>query len=105
MAAYFEQRFVEDAKTLRLRNYQNTKTNNLNLHPHATKHIPKILKIIQILIKQKYTYLNDTKQVYFEVSRFKKYNQLSNKIIKNLEANTHITIQDEKKNPQNFALW
>lgn len=72
----------------------------------ATKTIPDQIKIIEILIKKGFAY-ETSKAVYFEVSKFKNYTQLSKQPIneKIIAARTDVVADPEKKHPADFALW
>jgi cysteinyl-tRNA synthetase len=43
--------------------------------------------------------------IYFDVSKFKTYGQLSGNTINQLEAGARIKVKEEKRNPYDFALW
>jgi len=43
--------------------------------------------------------------IYFDVSKFKNYGELSKQSIEQIKAGARIEIDEEKKNPQDFALW
>ena len=47
VAQHYEQAFVEDAKALRLKIYRGGETDDPELHPRATGHIPEMLAMIQ----------------------------------------------------------
>ena len=69
----------------------------------ATEYIPQMIKFVQRLEERGYTYIIDD-GVYFDVSKFKGYGQLSNKDmdtvgIARVEENT------QKHHPFDFALW
>jgi len=74
--------------------------------PKATECIGEIIEMIQILIDQGYAYKSDL-AVYFDVSKYEKYNQLSGQ---NLEeqiqgAGKGDVDDPNKKNPADFVLW
>jgi cysteinyl-tRNA synthetase len=105
VAEYFERLFVEDAKVLKLRNYQEPDASNVDLHPRATRHVPEMLVMIQALIDRGFAYLDPNGQVYFEVSKFPEYGALSGKIIDELESGSRVAVREEKRDPRDFALW
>jgi cysteinyl-tRNA synthetase len=79
------------------------------IEPTATGHIIEQIELIQKLITKGFAY--ETKgSVYFDVFEYNKkgfnYGELSNRNIDELFANTRdLDGQNEKKNPQDFALW
>jgi len=79
------------------------------IEPTATGHIIEQIELIQKLIADGFAY--ETKgSVYFDVFEYNKkgfnYGELSNRNIDELFSNTRdLDGQNEKKNPQDFALW
>jgi len=78
------------------------------LDPHvlcpATEHIHDMINLIKRLFEKGYAYeLEDG--VYFDVSKFKSYGQLSGNTVDKLEAGARIKVKEEKRNPYDFALW
>ncbi|HHW56854.1 MAG TPA: cysteine--tRNA ligase [Clostridia bacterium] len=74
------------------------------VYPKATEHIEDIIEFIKILIDKGYAYVVNG-NVYFETAKFKDYGKLSHKNIEELQAGARIEINEEKKNPLDFALW
>lgn len=73
-------------------------------YPRATDHIPEMVEMIENLIEKGHAYrVGDN--VYFDVSSFPKYGQLSGNRIEDLEAGARLEINEEKKHPADFALW
>ena len=75
-------------------------------YPKASDHIQDMQNLISDLIAKEYAYITK-KGIYFSVSKFSKYGELSRKS-KDLESSTEehrITVDEEKKNPADFALW
>jgi cysteinyl-tRNA synthetase len=73
-------------------------------YPKATEHIKEIIDMIKILIDKGYAYIVGH-NVYYDVTKFPAYGQLSGNILDDLNAGARIEINPEKKNPQDFALW
>lgn len=87
------------------------KFNNIppNVEPTATGHIVEQIEITQELIEKGLAYVSNG-SVYFDVKKYNDqggdYGVLSNRNIDELFANTRVLDgQDEKRNPQDFALW
>ncbi|MFC7773159.1 cysteine--tRNA ligase [Flavobacterium sp. GCM10027622] len=80
-----------------------------NIEPTATGHIIEQIELTQKLIEDGFAYVSNG-SVYFDVQEYNKrgmnYGELSNRNIDELFANTRdLDGQNEKKNPQDFALW
>ncbi len=79
-----------------------------SIEPTATGHIIEQIEIIKNILDKGYAYeINGS--VYFDVEKFNQtndYGKLSGRKLEDMIANTReLTAQDEKKNPQDFALW
>ena len=79
------------------------------IEPTATGHILEQIELIQKLIADGFAYETQG-SVYFDVFEYNKkgynYGELSNRNIEELFSNTRdLDGQNEKKNPQDFALW
>lgn len=79
------------------------------IEPTATGHILEQIELTQKLIQDGFAYESNG-SVYFDVQAYNKkglnYGELSNRNIDELLANTRdLDGQNEKKNPQDFALW
>ncbi|MFK7031114.1 cysteine--tRNA ligase [Flavobacterium oreochromis] len=80
-----------------------------NIEPTATGHIVEQIELTQNLIDKGLAYESQG-SVYFDVEEYNKrglnYGELSNRNIDDLLANTRdLDGQNEKRNPQDFALW
>lgn len=79
-----------------------------SIEPTATGHIIEQIEIIKDILDKGYAYeINGS--VYFDVTKFNEdhaYGKLSGRKLEDMIANTReLTAQDEKKSPQDFALW
>jgi len=72
--------------------------------PTVTGHIPQIIDFIKILIAKKNAYEVDG-DVYFDLSSYKAYGELSGKNIEDLFAGARVEVDDRKKSPGDFVLW
>ena len=75
-----------------------------NAYPKASQFILEIINLIQRLIKKGYAYKTNS-GVYFDISKFKEYGKLSKKKIDELLAGARVEVDEEKRNPLDFALW
>ncbi|NNE76303.1 MAG: cysteine--tRNA ligase [Pricia sp.] len=79
-----------------------------SIEPTATGHIIEQMEIVKDIIAKGYAYeVNGS--VYFDVNKFNEtheYGKLSGRKLEDMIANTReLTAQDDKKSPQDFALW
>tara|TARA_A100001015_G_scaffold195758_1_gene218320 strand:+ start:4800 stop:6152 length:1353 start_codon:yes stop_codon:yes gene_type:complete len=75
-----------------------------NLEPKATEHVEKMIYMTENLIKLNAAY-EKKGHVYFSVTSFKNYGQLSNKKIDELKIGARVEVSDLKKDPLDFVLW
>ena len=88
--------FFEDCKKLKIKDASG--------YPRATEHIKEMQDLIAELLKKGYAYELDG-DVYFEVSKFSEYGQLSGKKIDDLIAGHRVEKDERKRNPLDFAMW
>ena len=72
--------------------------------PYATAYIPQIQEMIRELIESGHAYVVED-GIYYRVSSFPRYGQLSNRNIDELEAGARIEVGEFKEDPLDFALW
>lgn len=72
--------------------------------PYATAFIPQIIEMIEELVARGYAY-SSKDGVYYSVSKFARYGQLSHRNIAELESGVRIEIDEFKQDPLDFALW
>lgn len=98
IAAFYTKAFLADIKKL------NIKTPKI-LAP-ATKFIPQQITLVKKLLKKGFAY-ETSQAIYFDVSKFKKYGQLSGQSLeeKIIAARDEVKEDPEKRNPADFALW
>jgi len=75
-----------------------------DIAPRVSGSIPQIISLIQKLEKNGVAYKTST-GVYFEVAKFPEYGKLSHQTKEALKAGARVEVDEEKKNPQDFALW
>jgi len=73
--------------------------------PRATGHMDQILEMIQALLERGYAYVGDTGDVYYAVSEFDGYGKLSGKDPEELRAGARVDVDENKRDPLDFALW
>jgi len=90
--------FFDDLKKLNIEKAE--------VYPLATKHIKEIIKLIQILLKKGFAYTGKDKSIYFDISKFKNYGQLSGLKKRQLKIGARIEADEYNKNQaQDFVLW
>ncbi|WP_291963689.1 cysteine--tRNA ligase, partial [Maribacter sp.] len=79
-----------------------------SIEPTATGHIIEQIEIIKDILEKGFAYETNG-SVYFDVAKFNQeheYGKLSGRKLEDMIANTRdLTAQDDKHNPQDFALW
>ena len=72
--------------------------------PHATDYIAEILEMIDALVDRGAAYAS-ADGVYFSVARFPRYGALSNRNVDELLIGARIAVDEQKRDPLDFALW
>ena len=75
-----------------------------SLEPKATEHVKEMISMTENLIKLNAAY-EKKGHVYFSITSFKNYGQLSNKKIDELKIGARVEVSDLKKDPLDFILW
>ena len=73
--------------------------------PRATEHIESILEMVAGLVDKGFAYQADNGDVYFEVSKFDRYGNLSGKKTEDLRAGERVEVDPHKKSAGDFVLW
>jgi cysteinyl-tRNA synthetase len=73
--------------------------------PRATEYLPQIIGMVAKLIEKGYAYAGDNGDVYYSVSSFAPYGQLSGKRLADLRAGARIDVDESKRDPLDFVLW
>ncbi|MCD8351130.1 MAG: cysteine--tRNA ligase [Planctomycetaceae bacterium] len=75
-----------------------------SIRPRATEHIPEMIDLIKGLEEKGIAY-STPKGVWFDVSKFPDYGRLSGRTGDDENTEHRVEQDDEKRNPQDFALW
>ncbi len=97
IAERYIKEFKKDANGLHLYDYE-------TINPRATEHINEIISFVKTLIDKGAAYVSNG-DVYFDISYAKDYGKLSKKNLEDLISGHRVDINDNKKNPSDFALW
>lgn len=96
LASFYIDAFMEDIARLKIK--------PADLYPRATENIDDMITIIKNLLEKGFAYEIDG-NIFYNVSKFGGYGKLSGKKIEDLEVGARIEINEEKKDPLDFALW
>ncbi len=96
VANFYTEAFFEDVRRLKIK--------TASIYPKATLHIEEMIKVIKELEKKGFAY-NVNGNVFYNVSKFSNYGKLSGKNTEDLESGARVDVNEEKKNPLDFALW
>ena len=98
IADYYTKAFFKDYDELRLK--------RPNILEKATDHIDDYVNFIKVLEEKGFTYQAGG-NVYFDISKFPRYNELSRMPLENLQigAREDVLPDKNKKNPFDFVLW
>lgn len=75
-----------------------------DISPRASAHVPEMIEMIQTLIETDHAYVANG-SVYFSVESDQDYGKLSGRRIEEMEAGKRVAVREEKRHPQDFALW
>ena len=73
--------------------------------PRATLHMDQIIAMIESLVNNGKAYAAANGDVYYDVSAFENYGQLSGKQLDDLRAGERVAVDEAKDDPLDFVLW
>lgn len=73
--------------------------------PRVTMHMPQIISFIEGLIAAQHAYVTPLGDVYFSITSFPAYGELSKRSLDDLEAGARVSVRADKHDPLDFALW
>ncbi len=76
-----------------------------DIEPKATQSIPGIIAMIEVLCDKDLAYVGNNGDVFYAVTKFKHYGQLSGKNLDDLQAGERVDVDLAKRNPLDFVLW
>ncbi|MFO7602256.1 MAG: cysteine--tRNA ligase, partial [Gammaproteobacteria bacterium] len=76
-----------------------------NEEPRATLYMQQIIDMIGTLVDKGYAYAASNGDVYYDVSKFAPYGQLSGKHLEDLRAGERVDVDAAKDDPLDFVLW
>ena len=96
IAKYYEDAFMNDIHKLNIL--------DPDIKCKATDHIQEMIDLIKRLEKNGITYISNG-NVYYDIMKFPHYGVLARLNIEELQAGARIEVDENKRNPQDFALW
>ena len=96
IADYYTKLFFDDLKKLNI--------GKPELTPKATEHIREMLDFVYALCEKGYGY-ETSDGIYFDISKFPAYGQLSGINLEDQKAGARVEVNDEKRSPFDFAIW
>lgn len=84
---------------------KNLHVKDADINTKASDYIENIISFIEVLIKKGFAYSTKSGDVYYIVRNFKEYGKLSNRKIDELLNGVRKDVEEEKKDPLDFALW
>jgi cysteinyl-tRNA synthetase len=75
-----------------------------DISPRASGHVPEQIEMINVLLAKGHAYeVNGS--VYFDVRSYPAYGQLSGRRVEEQTEGARVTVREEKRSPEDFALW
>ena len=96
IAEYYTKLFFQDLEKLNIETPE--------IVCKATAHIQEMINYVQKLVDNGYAYVTST-AVYFDVSKLDEYGILSGIKLDEQKAGARVDVDEEKRNPYDFALW
>jgi len=96
IAKKYENEFLENLKELNIETPWKM--------PRATEHIAEQIELIKKNEANGFTY-KTTDGIYFDTAKFSDYGKFANLNLEKLREGARVEINEEKKNPTDFALW
>ena len=76
-----------------------------DIEPKATQSMDSIIQMIMALFEKGLAYTGKNGDVFYSVSKFGDYGQLSGKKLEDLQAGERVDIDKAKNDPMDFVLW
>ena len=96
IAKYYTKLFMDDLEKLNIETPE--------VVCKATDNINDMIKYVQKLLENGYAYETST-AIYFDVSKLDEYGILSGIKLEDQKAGARVEVDNEKRNPYDFALW
>ncbi len=96
IADFYTGVFFDDLKKLNIQTPEHT--------PKATDYIKEMIEFVKALENKGYAY-QTSDGIYFDISKFEDYGKLSKINLDEQIAGARVEVNQEKRNPYDFALW
>lgn len=96
IAEHYTKLFFDDLKALNIETPE--------VISKATDHIQEMIEYVEKLVENGYAYETST-AIYFDVSKLDEYGILSGINIEDQKSGARVEIDEEKRNPYDFAVW
>ncbi len=96
IAEFYTQAWLDDERLLNM--------GLADVMPKATEHIPEMIALIEVLLAKGLAY-EVNGNVYYNVSEFADYGQLSGQRLDRMQAGHRVEVETDKRDPEDFALW
>ncbi len=96
IARYYEDLFMKDMRTLKIL--------PAFKYPRATEHIQEMIEMVKVLEEKGVVY-ETSDGIYFDISKFPKYGELSGNTLDALQAGARVEVNEDKRSAFDFAVW
>ncbi|MCL2712605.1 MAG: cysteine--tRNA ligase [Methanomassiliicoccaceae archaeon] len=97
LSARYIDRYFEEAGTIGV--------GRANIYPKASESMGDIIRMIEDIISAGFGYPTEDGSVYFSVDKVENYGRLTNQRLENMESSGRIAMDEQKRNPMDFAVW
>jgi len=99
LTEFYEAAFMEDLSSLNVEKAE--------FYPRATEHVDDMLNLIRVLLAKGFAYEASDGSVYFQVSKFENYGELSGVRLDSLKPAGRVSSDhyEEKREAADFVLW
>lgn len=95
---HYTRAFFEDIATLNIEKAEQ--------YPRATGHIREMVVLVKKLMEKSYAYRGEDGSIYYDISKFKGYGQLSKIKVEELKPGARVKVDEYgKEEARDFALW
>ncbi len=97
LSARYVDKYFEDASKLGI--------NKADIYPKASECIDDIIRMVQKIIDNGFGYVTSDGSVYFSIDKVQNYGRLVKSKLEDMSSSGRVQMDDEKKNPMDFAVW
>jgi cysteinyl-tRNA synthetase len=97
LSARYIKRYFEDTAKLGI--------STASMYPKASENMDSIIEMVEKIITKGFAYPTNDGSVYFEVRKVKDYGKLSNQKLESMESSGRVALDEQKKDPMDFAIW